>query len=182
MNGSAIRRGRWIITTYIVLHLAMIGFVLFVALRRPRRMSRLLLRCLSQAVLLHSLWKGSRWAQWLHVLGFVMLSVGSVMVSLRRPGQFTPMLGVGLALISSLFAWLFAFSTSVRAFLAYQRGELAEDGTPMPRGLRPVPVPVPINEADVIPPPGMVVCTACGTAMKEFVLVCPDCGHRRRGT
>lgn len=169
------------------MHGAMTLFIAVFSFLRGSPPMSVALRALSQAFLIHSLWKGSRFSQWMHVLGCFGWAVLAIALGAKRPSPVMWGICGGIAGFWLWLAWLFGFSPSVRAFLAYQRGELAET----PDIDQPLERPAPVDGEESLQPQtrvespwpesgGLVSCDRCDARMKSFVVVCPTCGARRR--
>ena len=177
-----VRRGRALVAAYAVLHLIVMFLLLALSLTHGRPWQRVVVRALTQTALIHSLWKGSRWAQWLHVVGFLATAILMITFAVRRP---RPVVVSVAGVLSTLFlglAWMFALSRSIRSFLAYQRGEflLPEDYERIQSRYRSqTRTPTPETQEELVLDENLVSCRKCGAAMKEFVVVCPECGVRR---
>lgn len=178
-----VRRGRVIVATYAVLHVLVLLLLLGLSILHGRPWQRVVVRALTQGALVHSLWRGSRWAQWLHVIGFLVSAALMAAFAVRRPRPVVVTVSGLLATICVGLAWLFAASRSIRAFLAYQRGEIlfADDIARLrSRTAALATADGAILEQDAHEfPEETVACRKCGTGMKEFVVVCPHCGVRR---
>lgn len=187
-----VRRGRRIIWTYAAIHLTVMALGLALSFYLGRNWKEGLVRALTQTALIHSLWKGGRIAQWLHVAGFVMTATVMFALGARRPSPVMWSICGALGGFSLWLGWLFGFSRSVRTFLAFQRGEV--DVLADPDRSPEIPIvrsaAVETAEAEDLAAPdsawesgddavGRVACTGCGSEMKSFVVVCPDCGKRR---
>lgn len=179
-----VHRGRQIIAAYAVLHLIVNGAILVLGWKFNAPLRNRALGTVFHTMLIHQLWRGSRWAQWLHVLYFIgwSFALGAFSIALlRRPHLFALMVAAPMALV---FAWLglmFAFSRAIREFLAHQRehhARLAEQA----RNRSPEPAIADEAEWDGADEPvrdNTSPCRKCGLALKQFVLLCPECGTRR---
>lgn len=179
-----IARGRKIVAAYAIIHLIVMAATIIIGLKIGAPLQKTVMRAVFQTILIHSLWKGSRWAQWMHVLSF---SVGAVLlVGLCIKWPKLPVLLIG-APMAFVFAWLaltFAFSRSIRDFLASQRGDLgmAPAYEPAAGSLASGSGAAPDQtdwEEDETPSVDTSPCRKCGISLKNFVLLCPDCGTRR---
>ncbi|MCC7418700.1 MAG: hypothetical protein IT428_00320 [Planctomycetaceae bacterium] len=182
-----VRRGRRIISRLAALHFVITALIAFFSYRRGSPVTNVVLRALSQGYLIHSLWKGSRFSQWMHVAGCFGWAVLALALGAKRPSPVMWCVCGGIATFWLWMAWLLGFSPSVRAFLASQRGELAEtadlcepiegrvradEGVPSQRLAE--------SEPSWLESDGLVACARCDNRMKSFVVVCPACGTRRR--
>lgn len=182
-----VRRGRWIVSRLSTLHIALTALIAVFSYLRGSPPINIALRAVSQGFLIHSLWKGSRFSQWMHVLGCFGWAVLAIALGAKRPSPVMWGICGSIATFWLWLAWLFGFSPSVRAFLASQRGELAEtvdlcepiEGrAPFDEGAAPQPIAT--SEPPWLESDALVACARCDTRMKSFVVVCPACGTRRR--
>ena len=80
-----VRRGRWIISRLAALHTAITAVVAVFSYLRGSPVMNVAVRALSQGFLIHSLWKGSRFSQWMHVLGCFSWAVLAIALGAKRP-------------------------------------------------------------------------------------------------
>lgn len=165
-----VRRGRMIVGTIIAVNLMVLVTLLIVMLiwAQPGRLSKTLWRTGGKLLALYGLWRGVRWVHWLYVAGFLIGAGMFLYVAAKRPEKLPLPIAIPIAVTFAWVGGLLAFSPSVRAFHAWQRGEWDD----LDESIE--------DEAHVEPSDlsAECACQSCGAEVCSDRPTCPYCGAR----